>query len=86
MSLKYEWFELVTLKYGIGFLPLPLDREDHVVGVEVARRLPRAVVVPLDALAQVERVDLAVGRDRPSFSARPGTTLVPPRSKSTMRL
>ncbi len=55
------------LEVRVRLLPLPLDREDHVVGVEVARRLAGAVVVPLDALAQVERVDLAVRRDVPAL-------------------
>ena len=53
------------LEIGIGFLPLALDREDHVVRIEVARRLEGAMVVPLHALAQVERVDLAVRGDFP---------------------
>jgi hypothetical protein len=51
----------------VVFLALALEREDHVVGVEVARRLERAGVVPLHALAQRERVDLAVGGDVPLF-------------------
>jgi hypothetical protein len=54
MSFQYEWLELVTLKYGLSSLLLPLEHEDHVVGVHVARRLPRAVVVPLHTFAQVK--------------------------------
>ena len=53
------------LEVRVVFLPLALEHEDHVVGVEVARRLPRAMVVPLHALAQVEGVDGAVRRDVP---------------------
>jgi hypothetical protein len=55
------------LEVRVVLLPLPLDHEDHVVGVEVARGLPRPVVVPLDALAQVKRIDGAIRRDVPAL-------------------
>jgi hypothetical protein len=56
------------LEEGVVFLPLPLDGEDDVVGVEVARRLERAAgIVPLHALAQMEGINGAVLRDVPSL-------------------
>ena len=51
-------------------LPLPLERKDHVVGVEVARRLENLVRLPLHAVAQMEGEHLAVGRDVPPFGQR----------------
>ena len=68
MSLKYEWFVLVTLKYGSSSFHCRSIDEDDVVGVEVARRLEALRgVVPLHALAQMEGVFQAVGRDGPAL-------------------
>jgi len=53
------------LEIRVGLLPLPLEAEDHVIGVEIARWLEGAVVVPLHALAQMEGIDLAVRRNLP---------------------
>jgi hypothetical protein len=58
------------LEIGVIVLPLPLDHEDEVVGVEVARRLEGAGVVPLHALAQAEGVGQAVRRDVPFLGER----------------
>ena len=45
----------------------PVVREQHVVGVEVARRRELRVAVELDAVAQLERVAQAVGRGGPAL-------------------
>ena len=45
----------------------PVVREQHVVGVEVARRRELRVAVELDALAQLEGVAQAVGRGGPAL-------------------
>ena len=58
------------LEERVVLLPLPLDREDHVVGIELPRRLVAAVRMPLHALAEVEGIDLAVGRDVPLLRER----------------
>ena len=55
----------------IGVLPLPLEREHHVVGVEVAARLEGLVGLPLDAMAQVEGEALAVRPIPPSGRRAP---------------
>ncbi len=44
-----------------------LDREDHVVGVEVAAGLEVVGGVELHTLAQLEGVGQAIGRHRPRF-------------------
>ena len=54
----------------VGVLPLPLEREQHVLGVEVAGRLEGLVGLPLHAAAQVEGEALAVLRDVPAFGER----------------
>ena len=55
------------LVIGIVGLPLPVDREQDVVGVEVARRLEVLRRMELDPLAQVEGDRLAAVRDFPAF-------------------
>ena len=51
-------------------LPLALEAEHHVVGVEVARRGEALGGLELDALAQVEGVLQPVVRDRPALGQR----------------
>ena len=55
----------MTLKKGFVFLPLTLEHEHDVVGVQVAGRLEVLVGMPLGVLAQVEGVDRAVSGDVP---------------------
>ena len=61
-----------------GLVEHALEGEHDVVGVEVARRLERGVRLEFDTMAQLERVAQAVGRDRPSDSAKPGRRREPP--------
>ena len=52
---------------GIFLLPLALEREDHVVGVEIARRREIVGRLELDARPQLERVFEAVVGDLPAL-------------------
>jgi hypothetical protein len=51
----------------IVVLPLPLEGEQHVVGVEIPRRLEILIAMPLHAPAEVEGVDLAILRHVPAL-------------------
>ena len=65
-----EVVELATRHLGIGVvgLPLALEAEQHVVGVELAAGGEAAhATVELHAAAQLEGEGLAVGRDRPAL-------------------
>ncbi len=55
------------LVVGVVRLPLPVDREQHVVSVEVAARLEILHRMELDALAQMERDRLAAVGDVPTL-------------------
>ena len=60
-------FAAGDLVVGVVRLPLPVEREQHVVGVEIARRLEVLVGLPLDALAQMEGDRLAAVGDVPAL-------------------
>ena len=55
------------LEVGVVFLPLTVDREQHVVGVEIAGRREILDAVELDALAQMEGDRLAAVGDVPAL-------------------
>ena len=55
------------LVIGAVVLPHPVEREQHVVGIEVPRRREGLVGMPLHALAQMEGVDGAVVGHVPGF-------------------
>ena len=65
MSLKYVVRAGDLVKYGWFSFHWRSNAEHHVVGIEVARRLEVLGGLPLHALAQVEGVGQAVGRDGP---------------------
>ena len=53
------------LEVGVLLLPLPLEAEDHVVGIEAAGRLEGLAAVELHVLAQMEGEGQAVRRNLP---------------------
>ena len=58
------------LGIGIGGLPHAVEGGDHVIRIEIARRLERLVAVEFDVLAQVENVGEPVVRHFPFLGQR----------------
>jgi hypothetical protein len=85
MSLKYEWLELVTLKYGLSSFHWRSKPKITSSAFMSRVGLNARWLCHLTPLRSV-KVYVRPSAEMSHFSARPGTTLVPPRSNSTMRL